>query len=443
MVHGGLYLMIFNNERPRKTCFLVTLFLLASCGTKPATENTNRSSYYYTRGSEKYSKKEYKDSLRYLTKAITLAPENPKYMYELGRVNALLGRRDEAIEWLDRTVTLGFHFNVDSDGGYDAIRGLAEYRPILEKIQDLRRPIHNSSVVFRIAEKDLMPESIAYDEETNRFYVGSSYKRKVISIDSQGVTEDFISEGRGNLWSVWGMKVDTKRRVLWLVSSVYHGMKAFDARQFGMTGAYKYDLEQGKCLKEYILDERPKRHNLNDLVINARGDVFITDGEADQIWLISRERDKLEVFAKLANFSNPNGICLSEDERYLYVTCAEGICVLDVRTKEYGALGHPANVSLCGIDGLYFLDRYLVGIQVYPPQRVIQLILTANLQGVKRCRTIEVNNPLFDLPTTGVLIKDDFFYIANSQLKKFNDDGSIFPMETLSEIAILKTRLPR
>src|SRR5215211_7738657 len=76
-----------------------------------------------------------------------------------------------------------------------------------------------SRVAFRIPEPDLIPEGIAYDPVAQVFYVGSTYKRKIVSVDGRGVVRDFTGEGQDGLWGLLGMRVDAKRRLLWAVSS--------------------------------------------------------------------------------------------------------------------------------------------------------------------------------------------------------------------------------
>jgi tetratricopeptide (TPR) repeat protein len=421
---------------------LTNLMVLISCSAKRPNDGENNASYHYTEGINHYNKREYRASLNSLMNAINFAPDNAKFMYHLARAYALVGQNENAIQWLDKTVSLGFHFDVDTDSDFDAVRKLPEYKGIYQRIQEIRRPINSSKIAFTIPEKDLMPESIAYDPIGEIFFVGSSYRRKIISIDKTGVQKDFAAENQDGLWSVWGMKVDSDRRVLWVASSVYRGMTGFDYRQFGISCIHKYDLKERRCIKKYVLDERPKHHNFNDLALNGEGDLFITDDLADTIYWISQKAGQLDVFVRPIHVSHPNGICLSEDGRYLYITHSEGISVIDVGTRACRELLHPANVTLCGIDGLYFYHNCLIGIQVYSPERVIRFCLTSDLKAVERSRIIEVNNPYFDLPTTGVIVKDTLYYVANSQLRHFNDeDGTIYPMEKLHDIVILKAKL--
>ena len=50
------------------------------------------------------------------------------------------------------------------------------------------------------------------------------------------------------------------------------------------------------------------------------------------------------------------------------------------------------------------------------------------------------NHPLFDIPTTGVVVNDWFYFIANSQMSNLGKDKIIDP-EKLKEILIMKVRL--
>ena len=52
-----------------------------------------------------------------------------------------------------------------------------------------------------------------------------------------------------------------------------------------------------------------------------------------------------------------------------------------------------------------------------------------------------MNHPHFDIPTTGAITNDQFYYIANSQLRSFDKDHNIQPMEKLKDVIILKIKL--
>jgi tetratricopeptide (TPR) repeat protein len=50
-------------------------------------------------------------------------------------------------------------------------------------------------------------------------------------------------------------------------------------------------------------------------------------------------------------------------------------------------------------------------------------------------------DPAFDEPTLGVLVKDNFYFIANSQWGALDEQGGIAPAEKLKEPVVLKLRL--
>jgi hypothetical protein len=70
--------------------------------------------------------------------------------------------------------------------------------------------------------------------------------------------------------------------------------------------------------------------------------------------------------------------------------------------------------------------------------RVVRLFLSDDGKSVVRAKVLEANHPLFNLPTTGVMADSSFYYIANSQLRSFDEKGNIFPCEKLQDSFILK-----
>lgn len=60
-----------------------------------------------------------------------------------------------------------------------------------------------------------------------------------------------------------------------------------------------------------------------------------------------------------------------------------------------------------------------------------------------RFETLEAANPVFDEPTLAVLIKDELFFIANSQWGAVDERGNLAPPEKLKEAVILKLGLQR
>lgn len=305
-----------------------------------------------------------------------------------------------------------------------------------------------SRVAFRIADRELIPEGIAYDPHARIFYVGSTYRRKIVSVDRKGAVRDFTSEAQEGLLGVVGMKVDAERRLLWAVSTNAGGGmpgKGLDRDCLGCSAVFKYDLGKGRLIKKYVLGNKPNVHFLNDLTINSRGDAFITDTVTGDIYLISRGKDELELFVNLGQQAFPNGIDLSGDEKHLFVAAAGGIRVVDLRDKKSRTLELPDGVSPVVIDGLYFYKGGLIAVQPFADRRkVVRYHLDEEANAVSRVEVIESEHPLFNQPTTGVIVGKDFYYIANSQLQLFRSihkpDGA-YDKGRLLDVVVLRGRL--
>ena len=304
-----------------------------------------------------------------------------------------------------------------------------------------------SPTAFRLAERELVPEGIAYDGRTKTFYVGSTYLRKIVSVDARsGVARDFTAEAQDGLTGVLGMRVDARRGVLWAVSShagLAMPMKGMTRDCLGCSGVFKYDLRNGRLIKKYHLPNPPAPHFLNDLTINPAGDIFITDTVAGNLYTVNRRRDELELFLGLGPRVYPNGIDLSGDGRRLFVAVDGGVRVIDVRSKKSRQLRLPAGVKP-GIDGLYFHRNTLVAIQPFDREKVVRYVLDGRQEAVTAVQVLEAEHPLMSQPTTGVVVGRWFYYIANSQLQVFRalyKPGGEFDREKLTGYVVLRLRL--
>lgn len=69
------------------------------------------------------------------------------------------------------------------------------------------------------------------------------------------------------------------------------------------------------------------------------------------------------------------------------------------------------------------------------------LSISKDVSRVERLEILEANNPVFDEPTLGAVVKDTFYWIANSQWGAIDDKGQLAPPEKLQDPIVLKSRL--
>ncbi|MFQ5591106.1 MAG: tetratricopeptide repeat protein [Phycisphaerae bacterium] len=86
-----------------------------------------------------YKSKDYKQALGYMQKAHELAADNSTVMYNLACFNALLGAKDDALTWLEKSVDAGFYSpsHIAEDTDLDSLRGDARYTAALAKAKEL------------------------------------------------------------------------------------------------------------------------------------------------------------------------------------------------------------------------------------------------------------------------------------------------------------------
>jgi hypothetical protein len=306
-------------------------------------------------------------------------------------------------------------------------------------------PVTRGAVAFTLADRELIPESVAYDPADRAFYVGSMYKRKIVRIAADGGVADFVGTAADGIWSVLGMKVHPTRRELWANACNLEDrsppMSPDDPATRGQGGLFRYDLRTGTLVRKYIVGWAMAPRCFNDLAFTPDGTAYLTAG-ADGIYRIAPDGTRVELFTDFPSFIN--GISASDDGTRLFLADYRGAQVMDIATRTARPIVVPENETLAGIDGLYVRGRTLVAIQNgfrSRPTRVIQAELTPSLDRTTCITVLDRNRPEFDIPTTGVLVGGDLFYIANSQLRRFNEDKTIFPADKLRASVIIRTPL--
>jgi hypothetical protein len=229
------------------------------------------------------------------------------------------------------------------------------------------------------------------------------------------------------------MKVDARRRLLWVCNNTRDGA-AF---------VHKYALDSGELIKKYTLDERPARRQFNDIALSRRGDAYVTDSLGAAVYEIPSGADELRPLVRLEPGAYPNGVALSGDERRLYVATAAGISLVDVGAKTVAELARGENVVTSAADGLYLYRGSLVAVQnANPsPERVVRLFLDAAGGKAVRAEVLESNHPDYAVPTTGVVVGDELFYVANTQIDRMGAGGQLQPGAGLRDLILLRLRL--
>jgi hypothetical protein len=445
LVQGGILHAVDNPGRMKmkKLLAFATVIMFAFsplCGQLPVQGDFTQ---HYLKGVEAYTAKDFSKSIEEFEAASRISPEHIGATYNLACVYALNGRKEDALACLLGIVEKGIDPGIAGDDDLKSLRETSVFRALLSKVDQLQKPVNHSTTAFTLPEKDLITEGIAFDPTTSTFYVSSVHKRKIVRVDDHGKAMDFTREGEDSLWCCLGMAVDAARRTLWVTSTALPEMEGYDKKEDGSSGVFKFDLTKGRLSKKYILPNSTGRFNLNDIAVGKRGEVYVADGRSHGIYTIDPENDRLELLIRAPEITSPQGIAVSPDGKSIYVASyGHGVFIIDVATKNFARLNHPDNVSMAGIDALCLYNGSLIGIQNgVRPHRVSRFFLDRTGRNVEKAGILEMNNPLFNEPTLGVIANGQYYYIANSQWGSFDKEHRIFPTEQLQMPLVLKVKL--
>jgi len=415
---------------------LAALALL--CAPVLAHAQTDSLDVYFLKGTEAYQAQDFATYERLMIRVVDLAPAEYTYRYLLARAHALNANAEAAAFVLHHLLNEGYSLALYAtrDPHFESLRETEAFTPVQALLKTKTKPLNRSAIAFTLPERDLVPEGMAYDPSEQAFYIGSLEKCKIVRVDRDRDISDFTQPRQDDLVPVLGMKVDLRRRHLWVATSYGTPKAALPENLLGTTGLYKYDLESHALIKRYMLPQE-EHHYLNDVVIARDGDVYATDWTGGAVYHIPPSQDRIEKLTDLEG--RPNGIALSPDEAILFVA-GDDILTVDIDTGEAAPLRHPPHIYLSG-DGLYFHDNSLIAIQNGACNQVTRFFLNAAQDSVIRAQTLEAYHPSFDVPTTGALVGDELYYIANSQLGAYDEKGHLPPPQEMAETHILRVKL--
>jgi sugar lactone lactonase YvrE len=385
-----------------------------------------------------YDKADYATFLAKTQEAARLAPGDVWVLYNVACGQAITGKPAEAVATLDTLAERRVRFDLDAENDFASLRGSAGYRKVadrMKKLGDLK--ISGSTVAFRIPEKGLVPEGIAFDSKSGSFFVSSIRKRKIVRVAPDGKASDFVASGRDGLRGVLGMRVDAARRRLWACTQAMKHMEGFREGQKPESALMEFDADSGKLVRERALPVDPEPAACDDVALGPDGSVFVNDTGHPRLYVLKPGAADLEVFVDDPALGRPQGFAVSDDGRTVYVSNYRNVMAVDAASRKVTAVTAPVDFPVNGIDGLAFSAGSLYAVQNgIEPNRVVRLTLSPDGSRIAAGRILEMNNPLFDEPTLGIVANGAFHYVADSQGGRFLK-GAV-PESDQREVVVLR-----
>lgn len=364
-------------------------------------------------------------------------PGDGLLVYYEAATQASMGQADAAVATLKQLSGRRLGLLPAKAEGFEPIWDHADFQAIRVSLAQEERATAAAPVSFRLNDARLIPEGIAYDRKRRVHYVSSIAQRKIVAIDARGRVRDFSSAADG-LQAVLGLAVDPTRDRLCAVST--NGFLQA-AQQQRRNEVVCWSLGTARVVQRI---EAPDAMQLNDLAFARDGGLYVSDSAAGSLWMAGRDEPRLRLVGAARSMPGANGVAVAPDGT-VYVALSTGIARVAPAGGESTRLPQPDDVATGGIDGLYWNEGGLVGVQNGGnPGRVLRITLAA---GGHRIRGVTVlqshHHPDFAEPTTGVIVGAALHVIANSHVAAYQPDGTIEQPEALRPTAIVAVPLRR
>jgi hypothetical protein len=357
-----------------------------------------------------------------------LLPGNPRITYNLAASKAMLGNREAALAALGNLAAMGLVYDLSADTDFDGLRSLPRFQAVTRRIAAWRQPVTRSTQNFPITEPDLIPEDLAYDTRTRRFFYSSVRRGRIYN---SGGKEFARAE-----WSIFALRADPARRLLWASTGWVPQCEACKPEDKDKTALLAFDLDTG-ALRQRI--DSPVPGLLGDMTISRQGDLFVCEGIHGAVLHLASGAKQLIRLDTAGEFPSPQTPALSSDGRTLYVPdYLRGIAAMRLSDRHIEWLQPGDGIALNGIDGLYLAGRSFLAVQNgTKPPRLMRFSLD-----LRRQEILEANSPWLGEPTHGVIAGHYFYFIANAGWDQYDAQGRKKPGAAPVESTVRRLPLP-
>ena len=280
--------------------------------------------------------------------------------------------------------------------------------------------------IYELPGDNVYPEGIAYDPDSNTFFVGSASDGTIFRGDLEtGEVTTLVEGSQEGPFRTLGLKLDKQNR-LWVAG--------------GTSGQiFIYDAETGEQISTVGTPEAESTI-LNDLVVTSTGDVYVTDSSRPVLFKVSADAETAEPWLDFTGTAfeyvegiNANGIEVTPDDQYLLVVQMDTgqLYRIDIASKEVSEVDLGGE-TLTGGDGLV-LDGQTLYAVLQPNNEVAVVELSEDFSS--GTVTSRFGDPSFRLPATAAKV-DDRLLIVNTQFGAMqSEDGPELPF-TVSSIPI-------
>lgn len=366
-------------------------------------------------------------------------PGDPTLHFYLSRFKADVGDKPGSVSALEKVGELGEGFLPTREFGFATIWDHPPFQAARSKLEAKLPRLDYAPTAFQLDDRGVIPEGIAHDPHSRRFYVGSIAQKRIVQVEADGTVSEFAGPA-AKLDEVLGLALDAPRRVLYAVSTSALTAKGEKDRRNAVVA---FDVDSRKLLQRYDV---AGAQQLNDVAIAPGGRVFASDSGSGAIYEIAvKGPGPSRELVPAGRIRGTNGLAVSPDGKRIHVAQSTGLAVVDVASGEVKRVANETRENIAAIDGLYEWQGQLIGVQnVTNPGRVILVTLSRDGATVTAVKTLlSHHHSALDEPTTGAVGRDSFYLLAATAVTRYNREGKIDKPDTVPMPAVVRIPLPR
>ena len=282
---------------------------------------------------------------------------------------------------------------------------------------DANRAVVRASGLFAtVPEGGRLIEGVAWDPSRRRIFASSVVGRELIYGDG----ESWRAVPGLRPGSLFGLGVDSTRRLLWMASGV---VDQTPSPESAFRGLIAVDLDRLTVVHRIaILGEGSPA----DIAVASEGTVYAADPQRGTIWRLGVGDTEPTVIVPPGRLRSPQGLVPSRDRRRLYVSdYGYGLALVDLNTGAVSRLESDATTMLDGIDGLVpWRDGFIAVQNGVSPRRILYIALSGDGRRIASVTVLESGHPEWGEPTLGVVRDNQFLYVADAQWERYGAAGA-------------------
>jgi hypothetical protein len=282
-------------------------------------------------------------------------------------------------------------------------------------------------VAATLPDSIVVAEDVAWDAARRRWLVSDLRRGRIVTVTPSG-RASILFDLRPDTWAVFALGVDAPRGVLWATTIGMPGLAGYTRADSGRAALLKLELATGRLLHRFDFPHASptEAHAPGDMAVAPNGDVFVSDGETGELFVLRKGADALVALVPAGELVSPQQPAVSPDGGTVLVAdYIRGIAAVDGATGHVTWLAHGPSVALNGIDGLVFHGRDLIAMQNgTEPNRILRLALDPGMRAVVGV-TVLAQGPAIAQPTHAAASGDAVVVIARSGWDRVARDGSV------------------